>query len=96
MFSEMLEQIKQEVMSTLARVEIRSQEEIDALERQQQMPMDMNFEHAESSMQADETEAPEKAESHQPFVRNDKKIGRNDPCYCGSGKKFKQCHGKLS
>ncbi len=99
MFTEMLEQIKQEVISTLARVEIRSQEEIDELERQQQMPADMNYEHAQSSLQADD-EVPVADESedpaHQPFVRNEKKLGRNDPCYCGSGKKFKQCHGKLS
>ncbi len=98
MFSEMLEQIKQEVMSTLSRVEIRSQEEIDELERQQQMPTDVNYEHAQASLQSNDAEASseDQPEPHQPFVRNDKKIGRNDPCYCGSGKKFKQCHGKLS
>ena len=97
MFTEMLEQIKQEVMSTLSRVEIRSQEEIDELERQQQMPSDMNYEHADASLQTDDNQPEgEQSEQQQPFVRNDKKIGRNDPCYCGSGKKFKQCHGKLS
>jgi len=100
MFTEMLEQIKQEVISTLARVEIRSQEEIENLERQQQLPQDMNFEHAESSMQAESEQAKSQNQQQQPvqqpFVRGEKKIGRNDPCYCGSGKKFKQCHGKLS
>ncbi|RDH81321.1 MAG: preprotein translocase subunit SecA [endosymbiont of Galathealinum brachiosum] len=98
MFTEMLEQIKQEVMSTLARVEIRSQEEIDELERQQHMPMDMSYEHADASMATDEerSDAEKQQPGQKPFVRNDKKIGRNDPCYCGSGKKFKQCHGKLS
>jgi len=100
MFTEMLEQIKQEVVSTLTRVEIRSQEEIEELERQQQMPSDMNYEHAESSMQNEEeqngSDENSQDSAHQPFVRNDKKIGRNDPCHCGSGKKFKQCHGKLS
>ncbi len=96
MFSEMLEQIKLEVIGTLSRVEIRTQEEIDALERQQQMPSDMNFEHAESAAMQ-QAEAPAEAdEAHTPYVRQDKKIGRNDPCYCGSGKKYKQCHGKLS
>ena len=99
MFSEMLELIKQEVMSTLSRVEIRSQEEIAELESQQQMPTDMNFEHQALEAQlADEVEQQVEGseEAHQPFVRNDKKLGRNDPCHCGSGKKFKQCHGKLS
>jgi len=98
MFSEMLVQIKQEVMSTLSRVEIRSQEEIDELERQQQMPTDMQYEHAEASLQNETEQAPEENQppTQKPFVRHDKKVGRNDPCYCGSGKKFKQCHGKLS
>ncbi len=95
MFSEMLEQIKLEVIGTLSRVEIRTQEEIEELERQQQMPTDMNFEHAQVAMQSEEP-APSDEAAHQPFVRQDKKIGRNDPCYCGSGKKYKQCHGKLS
>ncbi|VAW56771.1 Protein translocase subunit SecA [hydrothermal vent metagenome] len=104
MFSEMLEQIKQEVVSTLARVEFRSQEEIEELERQQHLPSDMNYEHAEAPIQAEDN-APEMntdtdseidEAAHTPFVRQDKKVGRNDPCYCGSGKKFKQCHGKLT
>ncbi len=104
MFSEMLDQIKQEVVSTLLRVEFRSQEEIEELERQQHMPTEMNFEHAEASLQAatEEEVISENPESeadevpHVPFVRHQKKIGRNDPCFCGSGKKFKQCHGKLT
>jgi len=104
MFSEMLEQIKQEVVSTLARVEFRSQEEIEELERQQHLPSDMNYEHADAPIQAEDN-APEMntdtdseidEAAHTPFVRQDKKVGRNDPCYCGSGKKFKQCHGKLT
>ncbi len=95
MFSEMLEQIKLEVIGTLSRVEIRTQEEIEELERQQQMPTEMNFEHAEGGAMTSE-EASQDEAAHQPFVRQDRKIGRNDPCYCGSGKKFKQCHGKLS
>jgi len=102
MFTEMLVRIKQEVISTLSKVEIRSQEEIDELERQQQMPTDMNYEHAaldnnaEQPSDGDANAKQQGSKSAQPFVRHDKKIGRNDPCYCGSGKKFKQCHGKLS
>lgn len=97
MFGEMLEQIKQEAITTLCKVEIRTQEEIDALEQQQHMPTDMSYEHASTSSMSAEDDAAQKDESQQqPFVRSDKKIGRNDPCYCGSGKKFKQCHGKLN
>jgi len=97
MFGEMLEQIKQEVISTLCKVEIRTQEEIDALEQQQKMPKDMSYEHASTeSMQAEENPEQQGEQHQRPFVRSDRKIGRNDPCYCGSGKKFKQCHGKLN
>lgn len=96
MFSEMLEQIKQEIISTLSRVEIRSPKEIEELEHQQQMPTDMNYEHPDMASMQMENEEPVNAEEHQPYVRQDRKVGRNDPCYCGSGKKFKQCHGKLS
>ena len=94
MFTEMLEKIKQEVASMLAKVHIRSEEEIAALEQQQQISSDINYEHADiNTIHEDEAESDE---HHQPFVRQEKKVGRNDPCYCGSGKKFKQCHGKLS
>ena len=97
MFSEMLVKIKQEVVSILSRVQIRTQEEIDALERaQQNTPVDVHYQHNDiNAMQGDEQTSSE-ADSSQPFTRDDKKIGRNDPCYCGSGKKFKQCHGKLA
>lgn len=96
MFSAMLERIKQEVAGLLSKVQIRTQDEIDALEQKQHIPSDMQYQHAESSAIQDESQSPEEKEHHQPYVRTDKKIGRNDPCYCGSGKKYKQCHGKLS
>lgn len=96
MFQEMLERIKLEVISTLSKVEIRTQEEIEALEAQQHLPTDMNFEHAESASLHEEEAALAESDSAQPYVRPERKIGRNDPCYCGSGKKYKQCHGKLS
>jgi len=43
----------------------------------------------------EQTRAPARPPQEQPFVRTDRKVGRNEPCPCGSGKKFKQCHGKL-
>ena len=90
----MLDKIKFEVISIISKVQIRT-EEIDQLEQQQHAPADVNYEHAEAgAMHSDD--AKQKEDKHQPYVRNDKKIGRNDPCYCGSGKKYKQCHGKLS
>jgi len=96
MFTEMLERIKQEVVSMISKVQLRSQEEITALEQAQHAPVDVNYEHAGVDAMQEEAGAEEDQEHQQPYVRPDRKIGRNDPCYCGSGKKFKQCHGKLS
>ncbi|MCW8955292.1 MAG: preprotein translocase subunit SecA [Gammaproteobacteria bacterium] len=94
MFSEMLDKIKIEVISIISKVQIRT-EEMDELEQQQHAPADVNYEHADAAAMRTDNTAQEE-EKHQPYVRNEQKIGRNDPCYCGSGKKFKQCHGKLS
>jgi preprotein translocase subunit SecA len=103
MFTSLLEHIKYEVISILFKVQVRQEEDVHALDEQMQAPREMHFEHAqaptldayEESLQA--PEAQEKpAATEQPFVRDGHKVGRNDPCPCGSGKKFKQCHGQLS
>ena len=93
MFTDMLEGIKYEAIQSLTRVQIRSQEEVDALERSQVEEENIKMEHASANnpLSAEESQAAE----HQPYVRKEKKLGRNEPCWCGSGKKFKQCHGKL-
>jgi len=95
MFTEMLDKIKQEVVSLLSRVQIRAQDELEELEQSQHVPTNMQYEHAQASALHDDSAADAEQE-HKPYVRQEKKIGRNDPCYCGSGKKFKHCHGKLS
>ena len=104
MFSTLLEDIKYEVISILFKVRVSQEEEVQALDEQQQAPREMHFDHApaptldayeQSLLEAEHDEAQED-ESEQPFVREGHKIGRNDPCPCGSGKKYKQCHGKLS
>ena len=93
MFTDMLEGIKYEAIQSLTRVQIRSQEEVDALARRQVEEENIKMEHASANnpLSAEEDRATE----HHPYVRKDKKLGRNEPCWCGSGKKFKQCHGKL-
>jgi len=93
MFTDMLEGIKYEAIQSLTRVQIRSEEQVDALERSHTEDENIKMEHASanSPLRADEDQASE----HQPYVRKEKKMGRNEPCWCGSGKKFKQCHGKL-
>ncbi len=97
MFTELLERIKHEAVSLLSKVEIRAREEVDNLEQHQQT--DVSYQHQQvDSIHATAEEAPEgeRAPAQQPFVRGERKLGRNEPCYCGSGKKFKHCHGKLS
>ena len=93
MFTEMLERIKHDVVTILSRVQVRSDEEIEAMEAQRrQSSGDIEYQHeSASAMGTTETE-----EEHTPFVRDERKVGRNEPCPCGSGKKYKQCHGKLN
>jgi preprotein translocase subunit SecA len=93
MFTDMLESINYEVVQALARVQIRGEEQVEELEQSHQPDQSIKMEHA-SAQNMFAAESPED-DQHQPFVRKDPKIGRNEPCWCGSGKKFKQCHGKL-
>ncbi|OUS16075.1 preprotein translocase subunit SecA [Gammaproteobacteria bacterium 50_400_T64] len=101
LFQEMLENIKLETVRFLCRVEIRRDDEAEQLERQRQEALNqqkMEFNHAESQSALAEEDAPATLDAlpEQPFVRGGEKVGRNAPCPCGSGKKFKQCHGKLN
>ncbi|MQP76788.1 preprotein translocase subunit SecA [Stenotrophomonas sp. MYb238] len=96
LFSEMLENVKREVIQLLARVRIRSEEEVaamEALERQQaEARLQMSqFQHQDNGgYGADEEAAEVQAALAEP------KVGRNEPCPCGSGKKYKHCHGQLN
>ena len=106
LFGAMLEEIKSEVTRTLMTVQIRSQQQVEAVAETQHSPINVQYHHAafEEALGEEEQvegremgeEVQDRAEKHQPFVRHGEKIGRNDPCPCGSGKKYKQCHGKLS
>ena len=103
LFQELLSNLQHEVVRFLSHVQIRTTEEIDAIERQREEERareKMQFEHAQAApLQPEPADAESElfaAAEKAPFVREDKKVGRNDPCFCGSGKKFKQCHGKLS
>ncbi|HEY8096713.1 MAG TPA: preprotein translocase subunit SecA [Methylobacter sp.] len=104
MFTTLLDHIKYEVIGILFKVQVKQEEDVEAIDqqRQAQMPKEMHFEHAQApALDAYEESllaAPEQDEeaSEQPFVRDGNKVGRNDPCPCGSGKKYKQCHGQLS
>ena len=95
MFTDMLERIKHEVITILSRVQVRSDEEVAALEQQRrQQSGEIEYQHADASAMGNTEQDSEN--EHTPFVRGEKKVGRNEPCPCGSGKKYKQCHGKLN
>ena len=94
LFSAMLQNIKAEVVRILARIEIHSDEDLAALEMESQDMQDMQFLHPDLvDERADESDV---AVAQQPVVRKEPKVGRNEPCPCGSGKKYKHCHGKLT
>jgi len=95
LFIAMLENLKLDVVTILSKVQIQSKEEAQAIDdqrREQEAKAKVEYQHgaSENNVQ-DDTDS----ESSETFVRQDKKVGRNEPCPCGSGKKYKQCHGKL-
>ena len=103
LFSELLEKVKREVVSLLARIRVRDEAEIAAAEAEERARAEasarqMQFRHPDmGGMGADEEAAAVQA-SQQPqgYGQAFDRVGRNDPCPCGSGKKFKHCHGQLA
>ena len=100
MFASMLEALKYDVIGILSRVQIRSQEEVDEAERQRLAEMEklmakQQANHEEVTNMGSESKEQSAGTSSQPIVRNQAKVGRNDPCPCGSGKKYKHCHGAV-
>ncbi len=93
MFSRMLEEIKQEFITVLTLIQVRTDEEMEAYNRAQSSD-GYEMRHDEYSGFGDEGGGQEE-DDHTPYVRDGRKVGRNEPCPCGSGKKYKQCHGKL-
>jgi preprotein translocase subunit SecA len=99
MFQEMLDNLKFEVVRFLSHVKIQQEDELQAIERQREeaaASQQMEFNHAETSALESGPADTDPQASAEPFKREGKKVGRNEPCPCGSGKKFKQCHVKLS
>ena len=104
LFSQMLARIKTEVTQMLARIRIRSEEEVAAMEAEQQRLAERMARQMQVSgggapaggALGMEAPAPQQdAATLEPVVTGPK-VGRNDPCPCGSGKKYKHCHGQLS
>lgn len=105
MFGELLERVKHDTISILSRVRIQSEQDVARMEAERRAAKAMEFKHADATAmgqqgrpvsQVGNPGAPAVVAQHTPFVRDERKVGRNEPCPCGSGKKFKQCHGRLS
>jgi preprotein translocase subunit SecA len=101
LFQQMLKRIKYDVIALLSKVQVRTESDVEAVEQQRRASRAVEYQHA--SANAMESEAKEAAtasaggaEAKTPYVRDGRKVGRNEPCPCGSGKKYKQCHGKLN
>ncbi|MDU7049267.1 MAG: preprotein translocase subunit SecA [Klebsiella variicola] len=92
MFAAMLESLKYEVISTLSKVQVRMPEEVEAMEQQRREEAERLAQMQQLSHQSDDEAAAEDLAAQ----TGERKVGRNDPCPCGSGKKYKQCHGRLS
>ena len=111
LFAAMLDSIKREVTRHLMAIRVQTREQIEEAERRAEEAAravrNIQYQHADynaataASAEVGEESAPAASaqpsdESAQPFVRSTQKVGRNDPCPCGSGKKYKHCHGRLS
>ena len=111
LFTQMLDGVKTEVVNVVSRVQVKAEEDVEAVEQQRRRQAPMNFRHDDVSSEiataggggagpmagAPGGQAPEPANvaEKKPFIREGRKVGRNEPCPCGSGKKYKQCHGKI-
>ncbi len=99
LFQQMLETLKHDVISILSKVQVQAQSDVEAMEarrREEEAKIQRDYQHAaaEALVGGEEENMPQVPQ--QPVVRDGQKVGRNDPCPCGSGKKYKQCHGKIS
>lgn len=98
LFEGLLDTLKFDVISILSKVRVQQQEDVERMEEQrrqqaEEMTRRQKLQHQNAENQLDDGETAE--EAHTPMVRDERKVGRNEVCPCGSGKKYKQCHGKI-
>lgn len=98
LFEDLLDALKSDVITILSKVRVQQQEEVERMEEQRRAQAEeaarrAQAQHASAENQLADGE--EESQAHQPMVREERKVGRNEPCPCGSGKKYKQCHGKI-
>jgi len=97
LFQGLLNRLAHDVIRFLSHVKVRSPDEIEAIERAREAERaksQMRFQHDQASA-LDQNAEEQSGDGKTPFVREERKVGRNEPCPCGSGKKYKQCHGRL-
>ncbi|AIW19774.1 preprotein translocase subunit SecA [Vibrio coralliilyticus] len=99
LFEGLLDALKSDVITILSKVRVQQQEEVERMEAQRRAQAEeaarrAQAQHASAENQLSEEESNDGA--HQPMVREERKVGRNEPCPCGSGKKYKQCHGQIN
>ena len=107
-FTDLMNFLQQEVIKILSHIKIRQEDSVDAIDRQREEEsarVGMNYQHQSVSALSEDqrgkigssgvTRANQAKEKRSPFVRDLPKVGRNDPCPCGSGKKYKHCCGAL-
>ncbi|WIG77715.1 preprotein translocase subunit SecA [Photobacterium damselae] len=97
LFEEMLDNLKSDVISILSKVRVQQQEEVERMEEERRqmaeaLAQKQQFHHQTS----DEALTDDEEGTQGTYEREERKVGRNEPCPCGSGKKYKQCHGKIN
>ncbi|KZZ04164.1 hypothetical protein A3744_26360 [Oleiphilus sp. HI0073] len=101
MFQDMLGKLKHEVVKVTSHVRIQSQEEAEEIERQRREELARQLgaaqaQHDEANSSTDDAPSESAEAKSEPMTRDGRKVGRNEPCPCGSGKKYKQCHGRVT
>ncbi|WP_417878262.1 preprotein translocase subunit SecA [Vibrio sp.] len=98
LFEGLLDALKTDVITVLSRVRVQQQEEVERMEEQRRAQAEEAARRAQAQHAAAENQLADGEQAddgQQPVVRDERKVGRNEPCPCGSGKKYKQCHGKI-
>jgi preprotein translocase subunit SecA len=98
MFSQLMDGIQHEVIKMLARVQVRAEEDVAAVDAQRRgSGSQVQYRHDDAAALPEPVPVAggAQAASEQPFIREGRKVGRNEPCPCGSGRKYKACHGRL-
>ena len=100
LFSQLLDKINYDVVSALSKFEVQMEEDVQAMEAQHRRVANLQnaqYKHAEIDLlnESEVAVAEPSKPSNVTYLRDTPKVGRNDPCPCGSGKKYKQCHGML-